>query len=147
MKMVGMMPVMKKLTVCAFVGLMALQLGCSGEEAVKPAAAEASDDQKAIASLVNGISDKASQAIAGKDYKEFRAMFTKDASPKTSEIANYKEHLISVDGAYDGITVTGSSATVPVTVQKYGTENISNATWKVTKGDGGEWQLSDAKIP
>lgn len=146
--MVGSMSVLKKLSVTLLLGLLAAQLGCSGGEEMQKPGENASEDQIAISGLIGGISDKASQAVAQKSYGDFRSMFTKDAEPKSSEIAEFKEYAISIDGNYaEVISVSGSEATVPVSIMKYGTDNAQSATWKATKGDDGKWLLSDAKLP
>ena len=117
--------------------LMALS-GCGGgDQAAPKVMGEMTPDQQQIASMVDGVSDMAGELT------RLRESFTKDNAPTETERKKYSDHMFSIGG---DINVSGDTASFPVSITKYGTENSIEKQWKAVK-ENGTWKLSDTPLP
>jgi hypothetical protein len=119
----------------------ALATGCGGGGTPEDLTAGMTDEQKAIDVLVGTVADYSGSS------ERLRTLFTKEGAPSGSAVPKYGQYMYYVaDGTQ--ISVTGTSATVPVTMTRTGEESPTpvEKQWKVEKV-GDEWKLSDAPLP
>jgi hypothetical protein len=124
--------------------LLAVQLGCGGEDGGATTDRPQTEDEKQIYALVGGVSDKAAGPEASENLKRLRESFTKENAPSGSQLKTYQDHMFEISSP---INVTGNTASFTVKIAKYTATDVGiEKQWKAVK-EGDVWKLSETPLP